>query len=83
MGRPYKIRDGCAFVLDGHRMTGGERIVLEDDVAAMHADKIDPIDAEAAPAAKKGEKKPKAAGSKKAAAAAGEPAAGEAPAAEA
>lgn len=45
MARAYQIRAGNAFVLDGHRMHGGERIVLEDDVAAMHADKIDPIDA--------------------------------------
>lgn len=52
MARAYKIRDGHAFVLDGHRMHGGERIVLEDDVAAMHADKIDPIDGD-------GEAKPK------------------------
>lgn len=43
MGRPYRIRDGFAFVLDDKRVTGGERIVLEDDVAAMHAEKIEPI----------------------------------------
>lgn len=55
MGRPYKIRDGCAFVLDGHRMTGGERIVLEDDVAQAHAEKLDPIDVEAEAAERAGD----------------------------
>jgi len=44
--KPYRIRDGHAFVLNDHRMFGGERIMLEDDVAALHADKIDPISPE-------------------------------------
>lgn len=52
MRRPYTIRTAAAFVLDGVRLFGGERIMLEDDVAKAHADKLDLIDIEAEAAAR-------------------------------
>lgn len=51
------IRSGAAFRLDdGTLATGGQEIELGDDVAAAHADKLEPLPAElaadaAAPAA--------------------------------
>jgi hypothetical protein len=50
MLKTYRIRTGCSFRLDDTTVrTGGEIIELEDDVAASHADKIEPV-AEEAPA---------------------------------
>jgi hypothetical protein len=53
MARKYLIRAGCAFTLGGGLVaTGGEEIELEDDVAATHADKLEPLpDAESTTAA--------------------------------
>lgn len=43
--KTYKIRSGCSFrVSDTKVKQGGELIDLEDDVAATHADKIEPVD---------------------------------------
>lgn len=43
MGRAYIIRSGCSFVQpDGSKLTGGDTIELDDDVAKLHADKVDP-----------------------------------------
>jgi hypothetical protein len=42
--KTYRIRSGCSFVRDdGSIATGGEEIELEDDVAAVHAKKIEPV----------------------------------------
>ncbi len=46
--KPYRIRGGASFVThdeQGNRVikTGGDTIELEDDVAASHADKIEPM----------------------------------------
>lgn len=39
----YIVRGGCAFVLaDGTRAEGGQEVELEDDIALIHADKIEP-----------------------------------------
>jgi hypothetical protein len=52
MLRTYTIRTGCSFRLhDGTLRTGGEEIDLEDDVAQIHADKIDLLAEEPAPEA--------------------------------
>ncbi len=43
MAKKYIIRSGSSFRLDDVTVLhGGEVIELEDDVAALHADKIDP-----------------------------------------
>lgn len=43
MGRPYTVAAGARFVLpDGSMVGEGERIELEDDVAAVHAGKVAP-----------------------------------------
>jgi len=48
MARPYTIRSGCSFRLaDGSLATGGDTIELEDDVAQAHAEKLEPVKAEA------------------------------------
>jgi hypothetical protein len=40
----YIIRGGASFVLpNGTRLSGGDEIELEGDVAAAHADKIEPL----------------------------------------
>lgn len=40
----YVIRPGHSFELAGGQVaTGGEQIELADDVAALHADKVDPV----------------------------------------
>jgi hypothetical protein len=45
MLKTYRIRSGCSFRLDDTTVrTGGETIELEDDVAASHADKIEPVE---------------------------------------
>ena len=42
MARTYLIRGGASFLLgDGSVKTGGDTIELEDDVARIHADKIE------------------------------------------
>lgn len=46
--KAYTIRPGASFVTTdeaGERvvLTSGDRIELEDDVAAMHADKVEPV----------------------------------------
>lgn len=44
----YKIKPGHSFLdSDGTRKEGGAVIELSDDVAAAHADKIDPAPADA------------------------------------
>jgi hypothetical protein len=44
MARSYTIRSGCSFRRDdGSLATGGESIELEDDVAAAHAEKVEPV----------------------------------------
>lgn len=49
--RSYTIRTGASFVTTDAEgkpvtLTGGQTIELEDDVAAAHADKVDPVQAD-------------------------------------
>jgi hypothetical protein len=53
--RSYIIRAGASFVTTDTEgktvtLTGGQPIELEDDVAATHADKVDSVLADGAPA---------------------------------
>lgn len=48
--KTYTIRTGASFrVSDTRLLTGGETVELEDDVAAAHADKLEPLPAEPSP----------------------------------
>lgn len=50
MPRLYTIRTGCAFrQADGSKLTGGQQIELEDDVARDHAEKLEPLPADGEP----------------------------------
>ena len=43
--RPYRIRSGCRFrIADGQVRGEGDVIELDDAVAAMHADKAEPVE---------------------------------------
>ena len=45
----YRIKPGASFRdSDDSIKTGGQTIELSQDVAALHADKVEPLDAEAA-----------------------------------
>lgn len=47
--KTYTIRSGATFrVSDTQVLQGGEQIDLADDVAAAHADKLEPVAPEAA-----------------------------------
>ena len=57
--RTYTIAGGASFVTQdekGNRvvLTGGQQIELEDDVAALHADKLEPLPREQQPEAQPG-----------------------------
>ena len=42
--RAYVIRSGCRFrTADGQVKSAGEVIELDDDVAQVHADKLEPV----------------------------------------
>lgn len=45
--RAYLIRSGCRFrTADGQVKSAGDVIELDDDVAQVHADKLEPVQAE-------------------------------------
>lgn len=49
--RAYLIRSGCRFrTADGQVKGAGDVIELDDDVAQVHADKLEPVQAEPDPA---------------------------------
>jgi hypothetical protein len=47
MAKTYTIRAGASFCVEGGMAleirTGGQTIELDDDVAALHADKLEPL----------------------------------------
>lgn len=48
MAKTYRIRAGAAFCVEGGMAleirTGGQTIELDDDIAALHADKLEAIE---------------------------------------